>query len=60
EEFIDKIYISPFAPDWFCSLIKEIIQKRYELNIEVEKSEIKISPTGKLLGDLSIEDILYN
>lgn len=30
------------------------------LNIEVKKSEIQISSTGKLLGDLSIEDILYN
>jgi hypothetical protein len=48
------------AAHWFYLLIKEIIQKRYKLNIEVKKSEIQISSTGKLLGDLSIEDILYN
>ncbi|YBV93720.1 DUF2971 domain-containing protein (plasmid) [Bacillus sp. PK9-021] len=41
-DFIDKIYISPFADVWFPSLVQKLIKERYKLNIEVEKSAIEI------------------
>lgn len=43
EDLISKIYVSPFAEDWFGELIKEVVQKRYQLDIEVVKSGIKIN-----------------
>lgn len=43
EEFISKIYVSPFAEEWFFELVTTVIQKRYRLNIEVVQSGIKVN-----------------
>lgn len=41
-DLISKIYISPFAEEWYGDLVKTIIQERYGENIEVIKSGIKL------------------
>ncbi len=47
ENFIDKIYISPFAEKWFFDLIKDILVK-YELNkIDVVTSKVMLNSKSK-------------
>lgn len=40
ENFITKVYVSPFAEDWFVDLVKKVVQDTYSLNIDVIRSEI--------------------
>lgn len=47
DNFIDKIYISPFAEEWFFDLIKDILVK-YELNkIDVVTSKVMLNSKSK-------------
>lgn len=39
EKLINRIYISPFAPDWFEDLIKDLC-KKYRIKLEITKSEM--------------------
>jgi len=39
EQLVERIYVSPFAQDWFVSLVRKM-GKRYGLNIPVERSEL--------------------
>ncbi len=40
---IEKIYISPLAPDWFYKLVCDIINDKYNFNFLIEKSKIRES-----------------
>jgi hypothetical protein len=40
--FIEEIYVSPFAEDWFLNLVRDLVNKTYKLEIPVNKSQIKI------------------
>ena len=44
-DFIEKVYVSPFADEWFLDLIKDITAK-YELNPNIiEKSDLYTKPS---------------
>ncbi|WP_238655879.1 hypothetical protein [Paenibacillus piscarius] len=40
-DFIETVYISPFAASWYVSLVKEIV-KKYNLDVPIFNSEIKL------------------
>ncbi|UDK95253.1 hypothetical protein EYB33_02840 [Lysinibacillus sphaericus] len=42
-DFIEKIYISPFAEKWYVELIVNIAKNKYGLNAEVVNSDIKVN-----------------
>lgn len=39
-EMIRKVLIHPYAPDWFENLVKEVVQEKYEMQIEVKRSSL--------------------
>jgi hypothetical protein len=41
--FIEEVFVSPFAEDWFLELVKTMVNKTYKLDIPVNKSQIKIN-----------------
>ncbi|GIN93302.1 hypothetical protein J22TS1_43530 [Siminovitchia terrae] len=43
EDLISKIYVSPFAEDWFLQLVKKVVRQRYKLDIDVDSSEIRLN-----------------
>lgn len=43
QDLVSKIYVSPFAEEWFVDLVRSIVQKRYKLPIEVVKSKINVN-----------------
>lgn len=42
EDLIEELYISPYAEDWFRTLVKDVVTSRYGLDILIAKSEIKL------------------
>lgn len=44
EELVELIYVSPLADDWFLDLVRAVV-KRYELNVEVRRSDLHAVPT---------------
>lgn len=40
-DFIEAVYISPFAASWYVSLVKEIL-KKYNLDVPILNSKIKL------------------
>ncbi|MFP7483368.1 hypothetical protein SFC65_04345 [Priestia filamentosa] len=41
-QFIEKIYVSPFADSWFMTLVKKVVKETYNLDIEITNSDIKL------------------
>jgi hypothetical protein len=41
DNLIENIYISPFAPDWFCELVRYVIEEKYHFHFPIIKSLIK-------------------
>ncbi|QHI73610.1 hypothetical protein [Aminipila terrae] len=43
KELICNVYVSPYAPSWFCELVKDII-KKYGYGFDVKYSELREAP----------------
>lgn len=41
---IEEIHVSPKTPAWFLKLVKDIVKKRYHLDVEVTNSEMDGNP----------------
>lgn len=39
---IENIFVSPFAPDWFYSLVEKIIRNRYKIHCRIKRSDIRV------------------
>jgi hypothetical protein len=45
-KFIDEIYVSPFAEEWFLDLVRKIVNDRYKLrDTKVIKSKVRLKST---------------
>jgi hypothetical protein len=42
-QLVDRIFISPDAPDWFLDVVKGLA-KTYDLTAPIERSELSASP----------------
>lgn len=42
EEFIDDVYVNPYASTWYYDLIKKIVNETYGLKKEIKRSKILI------------------
>jgi hypothetical protein len=43
KKMIEKIYVSPFSPDWFFELVKNIVEGKFNFHIPICRSLIKES-----------------
>ena len=37
---IERVYVSPFAPDYFFDFIQYVVKERYNYNFQIIKSKI--------------------
>ena len=43
-QLVENVYISPKSNVWFVNLVKDIVRKRYNLNVNIIQSELNNLP----------------